>query len=283
MEFNPTKLVKQKEGTFVAPEAITSYLDKRMKRCLSKEEREALIKDHLRSDSPSCKVPVVDKYIKDFLGKKFPKEEDNELAKIQAASLLPVCPLASAWNSLLQSGADRDPDMLVPVSEVITMIQQTICLIGNTSEFISQTRRARILEKLDASWSKYGQEDFSDSRECLFGEAFQQTLANKVEKESALAKAVVASKRSKEASGKEKANSHRRDNYGHIQFFQRSPAAEYGGKQGKSFRPYSSNQRKGSGYHQGKYPPATQKHTHPLFHEPKLPPQQTQQANQFRR
>jgi len=131
--------------------------------------------------------------------------------------------LASAWNSLLQNVADMDTDMLVLVSELITMIQQTVCLIGNASEVISQTRRATILETLDASWSKYEQEDFLDSKECLFGKAFQQTLTSKVEKESALAKALVACKCIKELSGKERANKHRRDNYGHIQFFQRSP------------------------------------------------------------
>ena len=65
-----------------------------------------------------------------------------------------------------------------------------------------QTRRAKILSKLDASWSKYGQEDFSSSKETLFGENFQLALTEKVEKEAALAKAVVASKRSKEARGK---------------------------------------------------------------------------------
>jgi len=69
MEFNPMKLVKQKGGNFVAPEVITSYLDKILKQCLSKEEREALIKDHPRPDLPSCKVSVIDKYIKEFLGK----------------------------------------------------------------------------------------------------------------------------------------------------------------------------------------------------------------------
>ena len=73
MELDPVELVKKKEGTFVAPAAIVSYLDKRMKRCLSKEEHKVLIKDHLRPGLPSCKVPVVDKYIKEFLGKRFPK------------------------------------------------------------------------------------------------------------------------------------------------------------------------------------------------------------------
>ena len=52
--------------------------------------------------------------------------------------------LASMW-------VDEDPDMPVRASEVITMIQYTLCLIGNTPEFISQRRRVRILEKIDTS------------------------------------------------------------------------------------------------------------------------------------
>ena len=149
-EFDPAELVKKKEGTFTAPAVIMDYLEKRIKQCLTKDEREALIKDHPKPDSPSCKVPAVDKFLKEFLDKRFPKEEDGELAKIQAANLLPICPLAFVWNSLLESGADKDPDMLVPVTDVISMIQRTICLIGNVSEFISQIRRTKILEKLDA-------------------------------------------------------------------------------------------------------------------------------------
>ena len=53
---------------------------------------------------------------------------------------------------------------------------------------------------------------------CL-GEKFQQTLASKVEKEAVLAKVVVASKCSKENRGKEISSSHRREGYGHSQFF----------------------------------------------------------------
>ena len=209
---------------------IADYLEKRMKQCLTKDEREALIKDHPKPDLPACKVPAVDKFMKKFLGKRFPKEEDGELAKIQAAALLPICPLALAWNSLLDSRAGEDPEMLVPVTEVISMIQRTICLIGNALEFISQIRRTKILEKFDASWSKYGQEDFSDSKETLFGENFQQTLASKVEKEAVLAKVVVTSKRSKENRGKETSSSYRRNSYGRNQFFHGSPSARYGGR-----------------------------------------------------
>jgi len=76
------------------------------------------------------------------LGKNFPKEEDSELAKIQTATLLPgICMefIAAEWSRY-------GPGHVC--SEVITMIQQTICLIGNTSKFISQTRHSRILETL---------------------------------------------------------------------------------------------------------------------------------------
>ena len=236
---------------------ITDYLEKRIKQCLTKDECEALIKDHPKPDSPSCKVPAVDKFMKEFLDKRFPKE-DGELAKIQAATLLPICSLAFVWNSLLESGADKDSDMLVPVTDVISMIQRTICLIGNASEFISQIRRTKILEKLDAFWSKYGQEDFSDSKDTLFGENFQQTLSIKVEKEAILAKAAVASKRSKENGGKETSSSHRREGYGHSQFFHGSPSAGHGSRRGKNLQPYDTSQKKGSGYHQGRYFSSTQ-------------------------
>ena len=101
MEFDPSELVKKKEGAFSAPDQIPGYLDKRMKWCLTKDEHEALIKDHRWPDSVSCKVPALDKYVKEFLGKKSPKEEDRKLAKIPAAALLTdICMelLASLWG-----------------------------------------------------------------------------------------------------------------------------------------------------------------------------------------
>ena len=85
MDFDPSELVK-KAGKLTAPYQITSYLDKKMKQCLTKDELEVLIKDYPWLDFASCKVPAIDKYVKEILGKKFLKEEDSELAKIQAAA-----------------------------------------------------------------------------------------------------------------------------------------------------------------------------------------------------
>ena len=67
MEFNTTELVKKKEGTFTVPAVITDYLKKRMNWCHTKGQCEALIKDHPKPDSPSCKVLAVGKFLKELL------------------------------------------------------------------------------------------------------------------------------------------------------------------------------------------------------------------------
>ena len=115
---------------------MQQYLNKHMKRCLTKEEREALFKEHPRPDLDTCVPPKVDKYMSEFLGKCLPKERDAELAKIQSAVLASIRPLTSAWQLLLDAGLEEDPQMIVPGSEVLTLIQCTLCMIGNTSELI---------------------------------------------------------------------------------------------------------------------------------------------------
>lgn len=62
---------------------MKKYLDKYMKRCLSKEERDAMFEEHPKPDLQSCNPPRVDRYISEFLRKRLPRERDSELAKIQ--------------------------------------------------------------------------------------------------------------------------------------------------------------------------------------------------------
>ena len=41
--------------------------------------------------------------------------------------------------------------MTVPATDVLEMIQRSLCLIGNASEFISQARRSKVLEAIKPS------------------------------------------------------------------------------------------------------------------------------------
>ena len=254
-----------------------------MRRRLTKEEREALLKDHPRPDMASCKVPVVDKYIREFLGKRFPKDMDTELTKIQTGVLNIVCPLATAWSSLLEQGMAEDQDLVVPASQVAALIQRTICMVGNVSEMISQSRRSRILQIIETSWFKYGEEDFPGAVDALFGEDFRTSLTEKVEKETAHAKAASITKRNKDLKGKDSSTSYKKKDHGPSSFFQGGPASKYGNRQGKNFFPYSSESKGKGTFYQSNQTSGSQKQTRPLFHEPHLPPRQNQQTPQHKK
>ena len=275
--FVPAALVSAKEGTFKVPQSMQRYLDKHLKRCLTKEEADALFKEHPRPDL-SCLAPAVDKYMRDFLGKRLPKSGDADLYKVQKSVLSVIRPMTSAWQMLEEGGLRDDPDLLVPAAEVLSLIQRTICLVGNTSELISQTWRARILEAVDPSLSKYGSEEFLSSSSTLFGEGFQETLSKRVEKDTALSKAVSIMKRAKRTeepspSSSSSYSAKRGDQRRH--FFRGGPPAKYGGGQGRSFFPYnphfSNRQGERDQPRLQSQNPQPRPGQVPLYHEPRLP------------
>ena len=63
-------------------------------------------------------------------------------------------------------------------------------LVGSASEYISQSKRIRILEAVDPIWRKFGSDDLSIVKDMLLCTEFLTYLIGKVEKETALAKAV---------------------------------------------------------------------------------------------
>ncbi len=172
--------------------------------------------------------------------------------------------------------------MVVPASEVFALIQRTVCMIGNASEFISQTRRSKIQEAFDPSWSKYGTDDFPDAKEALFGNDFQSSLATKVEKDIALSKAVAIAKKSRNRK-ESPYPSDRRETQRNDSFFRRGPPARYGGRQGKNFFPYGQRpprNREGQSSQRGRYLGHPRQGQRRLFHEPRLPPDQPQKTQQ---
>lgn len=66
-QFNPALLVMAKKGTFKQSTKMTRYLDKNLKRCLEKDEREAIYKVYPQPNAKASAVPNPDKYITDIL------------------------------------------------------------------------------------------------------------------------------------------------------------------------------------------------------------------------
>ena len=102
----------------------------------------------------------------------------------------------------------EDLGMVVPGKEVFALVQQTLCLVRYTSELLTGTRRSKILEAIDGSWSKFANDECPSAKDTLFGGEFQSTLTLKVEKDTALSKAVSITKKSKRE--KEATSSERR-------------------------------------------------------------------------
>ena len=211
-----------------------------MKRCLSKEERDAMFKEHPKPHLQSCNPPKVDKYISELLGKRLPKEQESELSKVQSAILAGVRPLTSAWQLLLYNGLENDLEMVAPATEVLTLIQCSLCMIGNASELVSQTRRSKILTAIDPSWSKFGKGDFQLAKDTLFGEKFQASLTTRVEKDNALSKAVSITKRNM----KHKTPSSSRKGKGMTIFFSRGPSCQVQRQAGQKLLPVQLTEKK---------------------------------------
>ena len=157
--------------------------------------------------------------------------------------------------------------MVVPASEVLTLIQYSLCMIGNICSLCPKRDDLRSWSQLIHSWSKFGKGDLPSAKDTLFGEEFQASLTTKVEKDNASSKAVSITKRNKKHS--EIPSSSRREGQQNDHFFSRGPPAKYK-RQGKSFpyNPHPQKKGKSSGgtSFQG-YPKAGYR---PLYHEPKL-------------
>jgi hypothetical protein len=74
---------------------------------------------------------------------------------------------------------------------------RTLCLISSASEQISQGRRAKISKAIDPTWKKLSDDSFPSAKSTLFGEDFQSLLEDRVQKDTAMSKAIAISKRSR--------------------------------------------------------------------------------------
>ena len=104
--------------------------------------------------SSSAAVPKLDHDIKGALGKEVPEKVDAQMAKIQATVLATCAPLANFRSHLAEQELTGKPEELVPVSEVIKVTQDTLVLIGNASNYTSQTRHTTIINSITKTQPK---------------------------------------------------------------------------------------------------------------------------------
>lgn len=108
------------------PENVKRFLKATFSKCLPTKRR------HLH--------PRADKDISNVLGRDFPRQGDQQLAKVQKAVLAASGPLIGLWSDLSSQGFSGKSYELMPVKSVIEVCQQSLALVGNASCFINELR-----------------------------------------------------------------------------------------------------------------------------------------------
>lgn len=70
------------------------------------------------------------------------------MSKIQASILASAAPVANIWSHLELTGKGEE---LIPTAEVLKVFKDTLALIGNASNYVSQQRRKQVTESLKTS------------------------------------------------------------------------------------------------------------------------------------
>ena len=129
-------------------EDVQKFISVAFKRCLSHQKRKELAREFPKPQA--AKAPETDSLLADFLGKRYPEQQDKQLSRIQTSILAACAPLTDLWSRFCIQGLSGEEDELIPV-EVLKVIRASVSLIGNSSNYVSQLRRRTIIEALPAS------------------------------------------------------------------------------------------------------------------------------------
>ena len=135
---------------------------------------------------PNChalRCLQADDTIKDFMNRDFPKKTDDRYKRMQSAVNASVAPALNLWRDLDEQGFTAGQSGLVPVDTVLDVLQRTVVLVGNASNYISQCRRDNVIAKMEfrnkglASVMKSVCKQHKPEGDLLFGSAVHKALS----------------------------------------------------------------------------------------------------------
>ena len=218
------------------PEPIDKYVKKHFCSCIKDSHRKSMSKENTLPDSIALQCLKADDAVKDFMGKSFPKKLDDTYKRIQSLVNAAAAPVLGLWKDLEEQGFSGGNGSLMPVDSALEMIQWTLVLIGNASNYVSQCRRDNIIFKLRRQNPSLGTalssicQEYQPDEKRLFGGGVQKALTERAESLAAMKKVSMKLDTSKTPPG-------RKDS----QFFRRGPFPDHGWGAGRVYRP--SNKR----------------------------------------
>ena len=150
-QFDPNSFYKKSPKVYV-PEAIESCLLKYFQSNLETATRKSITREDPLADIPALCYPRADDVITDFIPKDFPSKIDDQYRRMQMPVLPSATPAINLWvnldhNSLPQSRVAWYQLRYV----VLEVIQRSLVLVGNASDYLSQMKRDVIIWKLEGT------------------------------------------------------------------------------------------------------------------------------------
>lgn len=220
------------------PESIEKYAQKHFRSCLKGSLRKAMSKENPLPDSKALQCLKTDDAIKDFMGKSFPKKLDDTYKRIQSSVNAAAAPALSLWRDLDEQGFSSGHEHLMPVDCVLEMIQKTLVLIGNSSNYVSQCRRDNIVFKMKRQNPTLGSalagicQEHQPDEKLLFGGKVHKALTDRADSLSAMKKVSSKMEGPKTPSGQKT-----------TKFFRQGPTSERGRGSGRTYRPLFKRQQ----------------------------------------
>ena len=172
-------------------EEVKAFLECTFRRCITKRKRLEISREYPKPKLEVMSVAKADKDIASILDKEFPAKEDKELSRVQAAVLASSAPITNLWLQMSDSGFTGKPDEVMITKEIIKMTKESLALIGNSSHYITTTRRTRITDKIKPTRPQLAQflsEVCSDSKgppensgKELFGPPIKKKITERAE------------------------------------------------------------------------------------------------------
>ena len=232
---------------------VNDFIKATFTRCLPKQQRLHMAREYPKPSGEAVKVPRIDQEIRGALGKELTTKRDSKLSKVQATVLATAAPIANFWSHLVEQDFSGKDEELIPVGRGVHIFKDTLVLIGNSSNYISQLRRKDISDSMKSTRPKLSQfpqevckEDLGESGAELFGPDVRKKILERANTIDAFNKALT--KVESPASRNQPSQS---------RFLERGLGTRYGSGSSRNTRyvPYNRNRQTPSGSGNGGYKP----------------------------
>ena len=230
VEFDPS--VDPKD-TWKAPQVIAMFLEKHFDRCLSTEEREAIMKDFPRPNCDAMVTPRMDDEVKEQLkqkGKDAFFGSEKTFYRVQEQLLDTAGPLTCLWADLLNK------DATVSREDMVMLVQRALVLLGSASNTITLERRKIAWSRFNPKLKSLASEEYEKRKTSLLGPGFLEKASKKIEASKTLDKVSYTPNRSPPK--KKACYDNDKDDLRH--FLSRGTPTRYGGRKNQRHQPYNS-------------------------------------------